>query len=185
MGLSIVKSIIDLMGGKIEVQSEPGKGTRFDITVDFRIDENAVQCAKESENIDIVSFKGRRVLLVEDNEMNREIARDILEEQGLLVEDAEDGDIAVALVQAAVDRGEFHYYDFILMDVQMPRMTGYEATKAIRAIPGPEGVYIPIIAMTVNAFEEDRQNALTAGMDDHLSKPVDVQKMFRTIARFL
>ena len=101
------------------------------------------------------------------------------------MEDADDGDVAVAMVQAVVNRGEFHYFDFILMDVQMPRMSGYEATKAIRAIPGPEGVHIPIIAMTANAFAEDRQNALAAGMDDHLSKPIDIQKLFRTIAKFL
>ncbi|MBO2517755.1 MAG: hypothetical protein CW338_10905, partial [Clostridiales bacterium] len=185
LGLSIVKNLIDLMGGNIEVQSEPGKGTRFEITLDFRIDDAAGQTGDESTGIGLISFEGRRVLLAEDNEMNREIARDILEEQGIIVEDAEDGDVAVSMVQAATDRGDWHYYDFILMDVQMPRMNGYEATKAIRAISVPDGVHIPIIAMTANAFEEDRRNALAAGMDEHLAKPIDVQKMFRTIARFL
>ena len=185
LGLSIVKNIIDLMGGDINVNSELGRGTKFDITVDFRINKNTIEeIPKEDEVVDF-NFDGRRVLLVEDNEMNREIARDILEEQGLLVEDAEDGDIAVEMVQKAVNRGDFTYYDFILMDVQMPRMNGYDATKAIRAIPGPEGVHIPIIAMTANAFEEDRKNALDSGMDEHLTKPIDVQKMFTTISKLL
>ena len=185
LGMSIVKNTIDLMGGSIDVQSEPGKGTSFDIILDFRIDENGAEEESSNESVPVASFKGRRVLLVEDNEMNREIARDLLEEQGLTVEDADDGDVAVEKVRDVLARGESGYYDFILMDIQMPRMNGFEATREIRAMQEPLGVHIPIIAMTANAFEEDRQNALAAGMDEHLAKPIDVQTMFTTIARVL
>lgn len=117
--------------------------------------------------------------------MNREIAKDILEEHGFVVEEAEDGIKAVEMVQATADRREYSYYDIILMDIQMPGMNGYEATRAIRAIPSAENTRIPIIAMTANAFEEDRQNAIAAGMNEHLEKPIDVPKLLETMARFL
>ncbi|MDO4890317.1 MAG: response regulator, partial [Coriobacteriaceae bacterium] len=119
-----------------------------------------------------------------DNEMNREIASYILSENGLVVEHADDGDVAVEMVRAAFERGETRYYDAVLMDIQMPRMDGFEATRAIRALASPDGSRIPIIAMTANAFEEDRQKAFDAGMDAHLAKPIDVQAMLETLVQF-
>ena len=121
-----------------------------------------------------------RVLLVEDNEMNREIAEELLTEKGIIVDTAIDGDIAVDKIRKAAP----HAYDLILMDVQMPRMNGYEATKAIRKLSDPQKASIPIIAMTANAFEEDRKNALDAGMNGHLAKPIDMQTLIQTLTEF-
>ncbi len=126
-------------------------------------------------------FTGKKILLVEDNEMNREIACEILEEDGFVIDTAEDGTVAVEKMKSAVP-GQ---YDLILMDVQMPLMNGYEATKAIRALPDPEIAGITIIAMTANAFEEDRQEALKAGMNEHLAKPIEIDKLKATLAKFL
>ena len=186
LGMSIVKETIDCLNGNIEVQSEQGRGTRFDITLDFKIDENEDE-VKEDVALDdaTVSFVGRRILLVEDNEMNREIAETILAEQGFIVETAEDGDIAVDMVRRMFERSKDNYYEVILMDVQMPRMNGYEATRAIKAIEKNRNIHIPIVAMTANAFEEDKRDAKRAGMDAHLAKPIDLQKMLRTLAKLL
>lgn len=190
LGLSIVKSLVDLMEGEITVQSEPGVGTRFDIVLDFAIvdEDKAEEIEKKAAiatRVGRVFYEGRRILLAEDNEMNREIAKNLLEDKGFIVEEAEDGDIAVEKVREAVERGEYDYYNIVLMDVQMPKMNGYEATRAIRQICDSKEIHIPIIAMTANAFEEDRRNALEAGMDDHLAKPINVKQMFDTIIRFL
>lgn len=142
-----------------------------------------VQGGTVSDNLtEMASLKGKRILLVEDNELNREIAKDILEEFGLLVEEADDGDVAVEKVKAVADRAD--YYSLILMDIQMPEMNGYEATKAIRAIE-PAGKHLPIIALTANAFAEDRKNAAAAGMDGHLAKPIEIDKLLTTLVRFL
>jgi CheY-like chemotaxis protein len=121
-----------------------------------------------------------KVLLVEDNEMNREIAEEILTENGLIVDTATDGDIAVDKVRKAAP-GD---YELILMDVQMPRMNGYDATKAIRKLEDSQKSRIPIIAMTANAFEEDKKNALDAGMNGHLAKPIEVQKLIQMLTNF-
>ncbi|MDO5445969.1 MAG: response regulator [Eubacteriales bacterium] len=126
-------------------------------------------------------FTGKKILLVEDNEMNREIATEILEEEGFIVDTAEDGTVAVKKMRSAKP-GQ---YDLILMDVQMPVMNGYEATKAIRALPDPEIANITILAMTANAFEEDRQEAMTAGMNEHLAKPIEIDKLKAMLAKFL
>ena len=126
-------------------------------------------------------LSGKKILLVEDNELNREIATDILEEEGILVETAEDGDIAVSKLESAVP-GQ---YDLILMDIQMPRMNGYDATRAIRALPSPHAARIPIIAMTANAFEEDRKLALEAGMNEHVAKPIDLPKLLSVLSDIL
>lgn len=184
LGMTIVKNLVDILGGNIKVKSKAGEGTTFVITVDLQIDEEH----KDSDvvkDFSQVSFEGYRVLVAEDNEMNREIAKDLLEEYGLIVEEAEDGDVAVDLVEKAVGRGEPEYYDVILMDVQMPQMSGYEAAERIRQITQPTGVHIPIIAMTANAFAEDRQNAINAGMDEHIAKPIDLEKLLATLAQFL
>ena len=126
-------------------------------------------------------FSGRRILLAEDNDLNREIAAEILEEAGFEIEEAEDGGTALEKVRAS----EPGYYDLILMDIQMPIMDGYEASRAIRSLENRELAGIPIIAMTANAFEEDRKAALEAGMDGHLAKPLDLDMLFAVLEKML
>ena len=180
LGLRIVKSFVDLMNGDISVKSEPGKGTCFTVEISCRkIPEEELQQQME-EQPEIVSLAGRRLLLAEDNGLNAEIAMTILQDADAEVELAADGKIAVDKLQD-VPAG---YYDAILMDIQMPNMNGYEATKAIRKLTD-ERAKIPIIAMTANAFEEDRQAALAAGMDDYVAKPVEISELFRTIMKNL
>ena len=185
LGMSIVKKLVDLMGGTIDVKSKLGEGTCIAVTVPMKLAESAAESAEEDKPHRNVSFEGKRLLLVEDNEMNREIALDILEDDGFVVETAEDGDIAVEMVKEYIARGEPYHFDAILMDIQMPRMNGYEATKAIRALPDPLNTHIPIIAVSANAFEEDRVKSLSAGMDDHVSKPIDVQKLKEALTKYL
>ena len=180
LGLHIVKSFVDLMNGDISVKSEPGKGTCFTVEISCRkIPEEELQQQME-EQPENVSLAGRRLLLAEDNGLNAEIAMTILQDADAEVELAADGKIAVDKLQD-VPAG---YYDAILMDIQMPNMNGYEATKAIRKLTD-ERAKIPIIAMTANAFEEDRQAALAAGMDDYVAKPVEISELFRTIMKHL
>ena len=180
LGLRIVKSFVDLMNGDISVKSEPGKGTCFTVEISCRkIPEEELQQQME-EQPEIVSLAGRRLLLAEDNGLNAEIAMTILQDADAEVELAADGKIAVDKLQD-VPAG---YYDAILMDIQMPNMNGYEATKAIRKLTD-ERAKIPIIAITANAFEEDRQAALAAGMDDYVAKPVEISELFRTIMKNL
>ena len=180
LGLRIVKSFVDLMNGDISVKSEPGKGTCFTVEISCRkIPEEELQQQME-EQPENVSLAGRRLLLAEDNGLNAEIAMTILQDADAEVELAADGKIAVDKLQD-VPAG---YYDAILMDIQMPNMNGYEATKAIRKLTD-ERAKIPIIAMTANAFEEDRQAALAVGMDDYVAKPVEISELFRTIMKHL
>lgn len=180
LGLRIVKSFVDLMNGDISVKSEPGKGTCFTVEISCRKipkEELQQQMEEQPEN---VSLAGRRLLLAEDNGLNAEIAMTILQDADAEVELAADGKIAVDKLQDV----PVGYYDAILMDIQMPNMNGYEATKAIRKLTD-ERAKIPIIAMTANAFEEDRQAALAAGMDDYVAKPVEISELFRTIMKHL
>lgn len=185
LGMSIVKNLVDVLGGKIEVHSAPGKGTRFDVTIDFRIDEEGEADALQIESACYIPFAGKRILLVEDNELNREIARFILEDKGFRIEEADDGDIAVEKVRKIVDNGDYGYYDAILMDIQMPRMNGFEATREIRRLTLSAGFHIPVIAMTANAFQEDRKAAIDAGMDEHVAKPIDVAGLVEVLAKFI
>ena len=179
LGLRIVKSFVDLMNGDISVKSEPGKGTCFTVEISCRkVPEEELQQMKEQpEN---VSLAGRRFLLAEDNGLNAEIAMTILQDAEAEVELAADGKIAVDMLKDA----PVGYYDAVLMDIQMPNMNGYQATGAIRKLPD-ERAKIPIIAMTANAFEEDRQAALAAGMDDYVAKPVEISELFRIIMKNL
>lgn len=180
LGLHIVKSFVDLMNGDISVKSEPGKGTCFTVEISCRkIPEEELQQQME-EQPENVSLAGRRLLLAEDNGLNAEIAMTILQDADAEVELAADGKIAVDKLQDV----PVGYYDAILMDIQMPNMNGYEATKAIRKLTD-ERAKMPIIAMTANAFEEDRQAALAAGMDDYVAKPVEISELFRTIMKNL
>ena len=180
LGLRIVKSFVDLMNGDISVKSEPGKGTCFTVEISCRkIPEEELQQQME-EQPENVSLAGRRLLLAEDNGLNAEIAMTILQDADAEVELAADGKIAVDKLKDV----PVGYYDAILMDIQMPNMNGYEATKAIRKLTD-ERAKIPVIAMTANAFEEDRQAALAAGMDDYVAKPVEISELFRTIMKHL
>ena len=184
LGMAITKSIVDLMGGTIDVKTELGKGTEFIIQVDFKlvddIPEDNVETKAEKIKTDL-DFSKMKLLLVEDNMVNREIASLILTEHGFKLDTAENGKEAVEKVSSSKP-GE---YQVVLMDVQMPVMNGYEATKAIRQLDNPELANIPIIAMTANAFSEDIQAAKDAGMNDHIAKPIDIPKMIETLQKVI
>ena len=180
LGLHIVKSFVDLMNGDISVESESGKGTCFTVEISCRkVPEEELQQQME-EQPENVSLAGRRLLLAEDNGLNAEIAMTILQDAEAEVELAADGKIAVDMLKDA----PVGYYDTVLMDIQMPNMNGDQATGVIRKLPD-ERAKIPIIAITANAFEEDRQAALAAGMDDYVAKPVEISELFRTIMKNL
>jgi CheY-like chemotaxis protein len=134
-----------------------------------------------SKDTSVVDFHGKRVLLVEDNDLNREIAMEILSAVGLIVEEAEDGNVAI---EKLLERGA-DYYSVVLMDIQMPTMDGYTATKNIRAFEDSKLANIPIVAMTANAFEEDRQKAISAGMNAHIAKPISIEVLFETLKKVL
>ena len=179
LGMAITKSLVDMMGGRITVKSEQGKGSEFTISLRFPIGEAKTgqmpPAAKAS------AFTGKKLLVVEDNELNLEIASTLLKEAGFEVDTAENGKLAVEKVEAA-SAGR---YDLILMDIQMPEMDGYEATRRIRALPDAKKAALPIVAMTANAFEDDRKNALHAGMNGHIAKPLDIQKLFQVLSELL
>ena len=195
LGLSIAKRITDLMGGRIDVTSEQGKGSVFTLTLPLRVmTESEVaetfgvgpdEAQEEADSDETQRLSGKKVLLVEDNELNREIATDILEDMDMDVTEAEDGDIAVETVEKMLRTGDVaQYFDFILMDIQMPVMDGYTASRAIRKMLEPLGLHIPIIAMTANAFTEDKQKAFESGMDAHIAKPVDPEKIMNMLVTF-
>lgn len=181
LGLAITKRLIDKMGGNITCQSEPGKGAEFIYNLTFPIGTEADLEEKDALQKNEASIKGKRLLLVEDNELNREISRDILEQEGFVVEEAEDGAVAVEKVRASAPG----YYALVLMDVQMPRVNGYEATRQIRALENPELARIPIIAVTANAFDEDRQAAVEAGMNGHIAKPIELKELREQVMRWI
>lgn len=178
LGLSIAKRLVDEMGGTITCKSKRGDGTEFICTFYFKTGSRNNLVNEQSQMTDIKDFDGKRVLLVEDNELNREIARDVLTRDGFQVEEAENGDVAVEKVSAS----EPGYYDVILMDIQMPVMNGYEAAKAIRGLEQKELADIPIIAVTANAFEEDKRAAREAGMNGHIAKPLKVKELREQLA---
>ncbi|MGN0650311.1 MAG: ATP-binding protein [Oscillospiraceae bacterium] len=180
LGMAIVKRLVDFMEGTITVESKIGKGTKFTITLPHRIatSSNADLSVKNNSAIDTELFKGKRILLAEDNDLNAEIAITILQEAGFEAEHAEDGIICVDMLEKA-DAG---YYDVILMDIQMPNMDGYKATQTIRLFSDKQKAEIPIIAMTANAFEEDKKNAFKAGMNGHIAKPINVNELLATLA---
>ncbi len=182
LGMAITKKLVDLLGGTIAIESRLGEGTKVTVHLEMEAAEDAAALQSASTELtDTSALQGKKILLAEDNELNREIAVDILSDAGVIVDTAEDGDIAVEKMRNA-SPGQ---YDLILMDIQMPRMNGYMATMAIRALPDQRRASIPIVAMTANAFEEDKQNAIDAGMNGHLAKPVDVPKLLRTLSDIL
>ena len=188
LGLAITKNIVELMGGRISLESEVGKGTEFTVKVMFALQEideeefifeesKAQKNRKQERQERKALFQNKKILLVEDNPLNREIARILLTEEGFEIDEVVNGQEAVDRVSRSAE-GE---YALILMDIQMPVMDGYEATKVIRNMPNRIRAHIPIIAMTANAFEEEKKKALSCGMNGHVSKPIDIDILFKTI----
>ncbi|MCR4934298.1 MAG: response regulator, partial [Lachnospiraceae bacterium] len=178
LGLSIVKAIIDAMKGKITVNSAPGAGTTIKVVLDFEIAKDSPAHMIKYEDADL---NGKRILVVEDNDINREIAVALLEKKGMIAETAVNG-------QDAMEKFSSHtpgHYDLILMDIRMPIMSGLKATKYIRAMERDDARQIPIIAMTANAFNKDVQASLDAGMNEHLSKPIEPRSLYNTIAKYV
>lgn len=182
LGMAITKRIIDLMNGNIEIESELGQGSTFTVTIPFKIgnedvNENVNENVEASYNTISNAIAGKKILLVEDNELNREIATEMLEDEGFIVDSADDGDVAVEkMTDATRDK-----YDLILMDIQMPRLNGLDATKQIRGLDNPWAKKIPIIAMSANAYKEDIDKSHEAGMDAHIAKPLDIDALIEVL----
>ena len=182
LGMAIVKNFVDLMDGSIEVESELGEGSTFTITIPHKIaDKDYTNRNIESSNVSDIDFKGKRILLAEDNELNAEITTTILSEMGFEVKAVEDGILCVNEIQHQLA----NTYDLILMDIQMPNMDGYKAADCIRHLSQPEKANIPIIAMSANAFEEDKKKAFDVKMNDYITKPIDFQKMEEVLKHIL
>ncbi len=178
LGLAIAKNTMDTMGGNIEVQSEYGKGSTFTVSVGLRLNTSAADTPVATAQEIMSGLDHKRVLVVEDNEINLEIIAEILESYGLLVETAENGKIAVEKILAA----PFDYYEFVLMDIQMPVMDGREATRTIRELKDDPRSEIPIIALSANAFESDKRQSIESGMNAHLNKPLDVDALMKALS---
>lgn len=180
LGLAITKNSVEIMGGQIEIASRLNVGTEVVMTFEFKLVQSK-KSGSGTKEIEKSGFVGKKILLVEDNILNREITMEILQDNGFIVTAVEDGDIAVKMLSKAATRP----FDLVLMDVRMPVMDGYEATKRIRALENKDVAEIPIVAMTANAFDEDRKASFEAGMNEHIAKPVSIDKLKDVIAKFL
>jgi CheY-like chemotaxis protein len=180
LGLAISKRIVELMGGAIGVESEEGKGATFSFTLTLRLGEVGKLAQEQTASLVEMDFRGRTILLAEDVEINREIVISILKDSGLTIDCADNGAEAVAMFKATPER-----YDLIFMDVQMPEMDGLEATACIRSLDMPQATTIPIIAMTANVFRDDVDRYLAAGMNDHLGKPLDFQRVRAVLQAYM
>ncbi len=181
LGLSVVKNLVDLMEGSVMVESRVGKGSRFTVDLLLRLPEELPKRDQTRFHLDEEDLKGKRILLVDDNEINREIAQELLTGEGYIVETADDGSVALEMVKNSKPQ----YFDLIIMDIQMPVMDGHEATKAIRALDNRKLAGIPIIALSANAFAEDYMRSIEAGMDAHIPKPIRIEEMQETIRNVL
>lgn len=181
LGLSVVKSLVDLMEGSVAVESEEGKGSRFVVSLLLKLPEGLPEQDRKQSILGPEDLKGKRILLVEDNEINREIAQELLVDEGYIVETAEDGRAALEMVRNSKPQ----YYALILMDIQMPVMDGHKAARAIRALDDRELANIPIIALSANAFAEDYKRSIEAGMDAHVPKPIRIEELQETIRSVL